>query len=206
MNATTRDDLARLRAIAEQGRSTPLLGGWHLVLWGCAMTSALLINWAVIARILPWPGWSLAISWFGIVLAAWIASTLLGRRQAGEPGACSVGNRVERAAWIAVGAFLSILSLALFARASLSGDPHAWDLFMMMSPVMFGAYAIALRVSAVAGDSAGTRPYVLVALAFAAATAFLIGDPAQYLVAAAGVALVTIPAGLGHVAAARRAD
>jgi hypothetical protein len=169
------------------------------------MALALLINWAVMTRILAWPGWSLAISWFGIVLAAWTASTLIGRRQADEPGAWSVGNRVERAAWITVGAFLSVLSLAIFARASMSGDPRAWDLFMMMSPVTFGAYAIALRVSAVAGDSARARPYSIVALAFAAATAFLIGDEVQYLVAAAGVALVTIPAGLGHLAAARRA-
>ncbi len=205
MNASTQEDLARLRAIAEQGRSAPLLGGWHLILWGGAMALALLINWAVIERVLPLPGWSLAISWFGIVLAAWIASTLLGRRQAGEPGAWSVGNRVERAAWVTVGAFLSILSLALFARGMLSGDVRAWDLFMMMAPVTFGAYAIALRVSAVAGGSAGTRPCVLIALAFAAATAFLIGDRLQYLVAAAGIALVAIPAGLGHIAAARRA-
>jgi hypothetical protein len=205
MNASTQEDLARLRAIAEQGWSAPLLGGWHLIMWGGAMALALMINWAVIARILPLPGWSLAISWFGIVLAAWIASTLLGRRQVGEPGACSVGNRVERSAWVAVGAFLSILSLALFARAALSGDVRSWDLFMMMAPVTFGAYAIALRVSAVASGSEGVRLYVVVALAFAAATAFLIGDPIQYLVAAAGIALVTIPAGLGHLAAARRA-
>lgn len=205
MNASTQEDLARLRAIAEQGRSAPLLGGWHLILWGGAMALALLINWAVIVRMLPWPGWSLAISWFGIVIAAWAASVLIGRRKADEPGAWSVGNRVERAAWITVGAFLSILSLALFARAAFSADPRAWDLFAIMLPAMFGAYAIALRVSAVAGDSTGARPYVLIALACAAATAFLIGEPVQYLVAAAGVALVTIPAGLGHLAAVGRA-
>lgn len=206
MNASSQNDLSRLRAIAEQGRSAPLLGGWHLILWGGAMTLALLINWAMLRDLLSWPDFALAISWFGIVFAAWGGSILLGRRQAGTPGAYSVGNQVERAAWTTAGAFLLILAVALFIRASLSGDPGSWSLFTIMSPVTFGAYAVALHTSAVAGNSDTARPYVLIALAFAAATAFLIGNPVQYLVAAAGMALITIPCGLGHLSAARRAD
>jgi hypothetical protein len=206
MNAPTQDDLARLRAIAEEGRSAPLLGGWHLILWGGAMTLALLINWGVVRQILPWPDYALSISWFGIVLAAWTGSLLLGRRQTGTPGALSVGNQVERAVWTTAGAFLLTLSLALFVRASFSGDAGAWSLMAVMSPVMFGVYAVALHASAVAGNSRTAKPYVLVSLAFAAVTAFLIGNPLQYLVAAGGIALVSILPGLGHLAAARRAD
>ena len=205
MNASAQEDLSRLRAIAEEGRSAPLLGGWHLILWGCAIALALLINWAVIERVLPWPAWSLAVSWFGIVLAAWAGSALLGLRQAGEPGAVSVGNRVERAAWTTAGYFLSVLSLAIFARASLGDDSADWELFAIMPPVTFGAYAVALRTSAVAAGARTATLYVAIALAFTALTAFLIGNPAQYLAAAAGLLLVSIPAGLGHLAAARRA-
>lgn len=206
MNASTDEELARLRAIAEEGRSAPLLGGSHLILWGCAMTIALLINWAVIERILPWPGWSLAISWFGIVLAAWAASILIGRSKAGSPGAFSIGNRVEHAVWTTAGAFLFVLALALFVRAWLSADSAAWALFALMPPVTLGAYAVALRASAVAGHSRTADPYILVALAFVAATAFLIGDDRQYLVAAAGVFIVSIPPGLAQLRAASRAD
>jgi hypothetical protein len=208
MDASTREDLSRLREIAEQGRRMPLLGGWHLILWGGAMTLALLINWAVEERILAWPGWSLAISWFGIVLLAWAGSALLGRRKAGDPGASSVGNQVERAAWTTAGAFLLILALALLARAALGGGGRGdWASFGLMPPATFGAYAIALQASAVAagGASGSARPYVLVSLAFAAATALLIGQPAQHLAAAAGIALVAFPAGLGHIRASRRA-
>ncbi|HEX8215890.1 MAG TPA: hypothetical protein VF577_00370 [Allosphingosinicella sp.] len=205
MNASAHDELSRLRAIAEEGRHAPLLGGWHLILWGGAMTLALLVNWAVVERLLPWPGWSLAISWFGIVLVAWAASALIGRSKAGAPGAASVGNRVERAAWTTAGYFLLLLSLALFVRASLGGDRSDWDLFAIMPPATFGAYAVALHASAVAAGGAGGRLYVLVSLAFVGLTAFLIGEPLQYLAAAAGIFLVSIPAGLGHLAAARRA-
>lgn len=203
MNASAHDELSRLRAIAEQGRSAPLLGGWHLILWGGAMALALLINWAVVARVLPWPQWSLAISWFGIVLAAWAASIAIGRSKAGEPGAASVGNRVERAAWTTAGFFLLVLSLALFVRGTVAGDPAAWNMFAAMPPATFGAYAIALHASAVAAGGSG-RLYVPLSLAFVGLTAFLIGDPLQYLAAAAGIALVSIPAGIGHLAAARR--
>ena len=204
MNAPSPDDLSRLRAIAEECRRTPLLGGWHLILWGCAMSLALLIDWAVLRRILPLPGEALAISWFGIVAAAWAGSILLGRSKASEPGAFSVGNRVERAVWMTAGAFLFVLSAALVGRASLGGERADWSLLAIMSPAMFGAYAIALQASAVAGGT-GARPFVVVSLAFAAATGFMIGDPNQSLLAAAGVALVSIPAGLRHLSAARRA-
>jgi hypothetical protein len=200
------DDLSRLRAIAEEGRSAPLLGGGQLILWGGAMTLALLINWAVDRHVLPWPDYALGISWFGIVFAAWGGSFLIERRKAGRSGAGSVGNQVERAVWTTAGLFLFLLAVALLLRASLSGDARAWSLFAVMPPVTFGAYAIALHAGAVAGNSRTARPYVPVALALAAATAFLIGDPAQYLVAAAGVALVTIPPGIGHLGAARRTD
>lgn len=207
MDAPTHEDLSRLRAIAEEGRAVPLLGGWHLILWGAAMTLALLVHWAVLRDILPWPDYTLSFSWFGIAGAAWLGSVLIGRAQAGEPGACSVGNQVERVAWMTVGAFLSLLAIALFARASLSADRAAWGLFAMLPPVTFGAYAVALHVSAVAAAaSSAARPFVFLALAFAAATAFLIGDAAQYLAAAAGMALVTVPPGLAQLAAARRPD
>lgn len=201
----SQEDLARLRAIAEEGRNAPLLGGWHLILWGGAIATALMVNWAVDERILLWPGWSLAISWSGIVLAAWIGTALLGRREAGKPGEFTIGNKVERAAWVTAGLFLVTLAAALFIRAMVSGEPRAWEIFEIMSPASFGAYAIALNASASAANAGGDRAYALLSLGFAAATAFLIGNTAQYPVAAAGVALVTIPTGLRHLRAERRA-
>jgi len=198
------EELARLRAIAEEGRASPLLGGRHLILWGAAMTIALLINWAVVERILPWPGYSLAISWFGIVFAGWVGSLLLGRREAGKPGEFTIGNRIERAVWTSVGIFMTLLAVGLFARASLAGEPAAWALFGIMAPVGFGAYAIALAATAAATGSG--RLHVWLSLGFAIATTVLIGEPAQYLVAAAGVALVTISSGVRELRAERRPE
>lgn len=204
MDQSGTEDLSRLRAIAEEGRAAPLLGGWHLILWGGAVGLALLINWAVAARLLPWPGWSLAISWFGIAGLAWAASFAIGRHRFDSRGAHTVGNRVERAVWIAAGYFLMVLALALLAHGLLSADPTAWELYALMPPVAFGAYAIALEASAVAAGNGSMRPNVLLSLAFAAATTLLIGEAEQSLVAAAGIALVAIPTGVRQLRDERR--
>lgn len=201
----SQEELARLRAIAEEGRHAPLLGGWHMILWGVAMTAALLINWGVIERYLPWPGYSLAFSWFGIAALAWIASAALARREGKRRGACTIGNRIERTVWILAGGFLSILALAIFLRALLVGDPGGWDLFQMMPPVAFGAYAIAIGASATAGHDRGALPYAWLALAFCAATTLLAGTTEQYLAAAGGLALVSTACGLRQVRAEARA-
>jgi hypothetical protein len=200
------EELARLRNIAEEGRAAPLLGGWHLILWGAAMAVALLINFAVVERHLPWPGYSLAFSWFGLATLAWIGSFLLGRRKPDQPGAFTIGNRVERMVWVVAGGFLSILAIALFLRAMLIGDPEAFRLFEVMPPVAFGAYAVAIGASSTAARDRGAQLYVLASLLLAAATALLIGDSAQYPVAAAGIALVSIGYGLRQLRAERRAD
>jgi hypothetical protein len=206
MEASPQEDLSRLRAIAEEGRNAPLLGGWHMILWGVAIALALLVNWAVVERLLPWPGQAIGISWFTIVLAAWAGSVLLGRSQAARRGAATVGNRVERAVWVTAGAFLAILAIALFVRAALRDDSGGWVWFAVMQPVTFGVYAVALNASAVAGNSKAGRPFVLLSLALAATTALLIGEPVQYLVASAGVALVLVAHGIRQLAAERRAE
>ena len=205
MTDISHEELARLRAIAEEGRTAPLLGGWHLVLWGAAMSAALLINWAVVERHLPWPSASLAISWFGLAALAWIGSFLLGRRGEDRPGAFGIGNRVARSVWIIAGGFLSLFAVALFVRAILVGGAEAFRLFEVMPPVAFGAYAVAIGASATAAHDRGARAFVLASLLLAAATALLIGDAAQYPVAAAGVAFVSIGCGLRQLRAERRA-
>lgn len=201
----TGDDLVRLRTIAEEGRHAPLLGGWHLILWGVAMTIALLINWAVLERHLPWPGYSLAISWFGLVILAWIGSALIHARQEGLPGALSVGNQVARTVWLFAGGFLLVLSLGLFARGMALGGADAWGLYAVMPPVGFGVYAIAISASGMAAADARARVYAWLSLGFAAITAVLIGRSLLYPATAAGVLLISIGWGTHQLRSARHA-
>ncbi len=201
---SSHDDLARLRAIAEEGRRAPLLGGAHLILWGSVVSAALLFNWAVDMRLLPLPPYSLAFSWFGLVFLGWLASRLIAQRQAGTNGAFAIGNRIENLVWAWAGAMLTVLAVALFVRGLLSQGASGWALFAIMSPISFGTYAVAIGVSGAVAEDRGAAVFALLALAFAAATTLLIGRPEQLPVAAVGVILVTIPSGIRQLARARR--
>jgi hypothetical protein len=157
-----------------------------------------------VERLLPLPPYTLAFTWFGLTAAAGVGSSLIGRRHQGRPGAEAIGNKVERTVWGWAGAFLTTIAVALFVRAALGGGNEAWALFQIMSPVGFGAYAVALGTTAIASGDRGVLPYAFLSLAFAAATTILIGSPHQFLVAAAGVLLVMILCGARHLRLARQ--
>lgn len=205
MTTIPHEDLARLRAIAEEGRRAPLLGGWHFILWGVTLSVAMLFNWAVDMRLVPLPPYSLAFSWFGLIFLAWLASSLIARAKTAERGAFAIGNRVECVVWTWAGAMLTVLAVALLVRALVLGGASGWALFAIMPPVSFGAYAVAIGVTAAVAQDRGASAFAFLSLAFAAATALLIGRPEQLPVAAAGVVLVSIPSGLRQLASARRA-
>lgn len=193
------EDFARLRAIAEEGRQRPLLGGGSLLIWGLAIAVANLFNWAVVARLLSLPGWTISLGWFAIMGGAALIAGRSQAREASKGDALSTGNRVSHAVWVMGGAFLATLALGLFAFASWAarnGDGDAWLLFSVMPPVVFGVYGIALAATAVAGDAPWLRAYAWAAFAFTIATAILIGQAEQLLLAAVGAVAVSVLPGL----------
>lgn len=198
------EDLARLRAIAEEGRRSPLLGGRYLIVWGALIALAALINWAMVTGLLDWPPYALAISWFGLMAAGWVVSTLFGRGQAQRPGPMTTGNKVEYTVWMTLGLFLGALAASIFLYMQL-GDPATLDeragFFAMMAPVGFGTYAIALNASAVAGDEPRLKPFVGLSIAFAVATVLMLGQGIQLLTMAAGLIAVSVIPGAMLVAA-----
>ncbi len=205
----TGEDLSRLREIAEEGRRSPLVGGRHLIVWGSIIALAALTNWAIVARVLEWPGYALAIVWFGLLGIGWIASTVLGSREARKNPAMTTGNRVERTVWITLGAFLSSLALSLFVYTLLGEAGEATErakLFAMMAPVGFGAYAMALNASAIAGDEPRLKPFVVISLALAVMSVLLLEQPTQLLVMAAGLIVVSVIPGFMLVRAENARD
>lgn len=192
-------DLARLRSIAEQGRRLPLLGGRQLILWGTAVASATLVHGAMAAGWLGLPPAAIAILWFGVIGATLLVARLpaFGGRQA---AAVDLANRIEWAVWQAGGLFLIVAAAAIFAYGNLelarSGSAAGFRLFALMPPVTFGVYAIAMRVSAEVAAIPALKGYAALAIACAAATILLIGSAAQLIVAALGLAAVSVLPGL----------
>ncbi|NNC72621.1 MAG: hypothetical protein HKN78_07050 [Sphingomonadaceae bacterium] len=206
MNTPAPDDLSRLRAIAEEGREAPLLGGTHLVMWGCLVALAAALHWGVASRLLEWPAWSLAVIWFGLMGLGGVLSSVLGRGIDCAPAAPTIGNRVERTVWITTGAVFATIAIALFVYGNIEQTEAAFAYYAMMPPITFGAYAVALNTSAVAGAARRLVPFAVLSLALAAVTVLMIGDPAQYLVVAAGALLVSVVPGFLQLRAEKAGD
>lgn len=192
-------DLARLRAIAEEGRRRPLLGGPALVAWGSAIAAAALFTWSVLARVITLPGWAISLTWFVLMGGAAVLSGRWQRREVTSDAALSVANRVSRLVWQMAGAFLGTLSIGLTIHAAYltrAGGDAPWAMLSVMAPVTFGVFGIALAATAVAGDARWLLRYAWGSLALTVVTAVLLGQMWQHLVMAAGAVLVGVLPGL----------
>jgi hypothetical protein len=187
-------DLARLRAIAEEGRRMPLLGGRHLILWGSVVALASALHGAVVSQFVPLPMISIAFIWFGLTgLANFISRSF-------KMGAAhkhnDVANRVERSVWQIGGAVLWLTPIGILAAANLplqqTGKPFFYLLFATMPSLTFGVYAIALRVAAEVSDIAALRRYALLSLAFVPICLMLVGSVWQFVAMSIGILLVSI--------------
>lgn len=192
-------DLARLRAIAEEGRQRPLLGGRSLVIWGVAIALAALGSGAVAARLLPLPYMAITLIWFGLMAGAAILSGMA-RRRSPLGSATSLANRVEGAVWQVGGLFLFTLALILtgvaFFAAAAGGGHQAWAILSIMAPVTFGVFAVALAATATAGEVPWLRRFAWASLGFSAASAGMIGNVWQYAFMALGALVVGVWPGL----------
>ncbi len=115
---TLEDDLAFLRAIAEQGRATAVFSGAYLVLWGVLVSGAYFNNWLVASGLWQGGGAAIGTGYTVMGVAGWIGSTILGFRERRTTGVRAVGDRIYTAVFVAAGLALTIFSIgATFSPA-----------------------------------------------------------------------------------------
>jgi hypothetical protein len=196
MTQDTLADLARLRAIAEEGRRMPLLGGRHLILWGSVVALASLFHGAIVAKILPLPAISIAVTWFGLMGTAAIVGRSAAFRKRKPSQALDVGNRLERGVWQVGGTFFGLISVGVFLRGlvhqQLTGDASLFMLFELMPAITFGVYAIILRAAAEASGIKQLKHYSWASLALVIVTIVLIHHPLQFVATAIGIFGVSV--------------
>jgi hypothetical protein len=198
LNDALAGEVAYVKALAEEGRNAPLVGGILYVIWGVAIAAAALATWAsaIGAITLPFVGglWF----WVASFVIGWLASFILGAKSLSKPGALTVGNKTARAAWIAVGVFMSVFWIAamLFRGRLASAGFEPRFLFGLMFPVAFGLYGIAFFATAVAARLDWMRGFAIASWIFSVASLFFIGDARQFLAGAAGSLLCAALPGL----------
>lgn len=196
--ADLQDDLAYVRALAEEGRNTPLVNGLFYVIWGGLIGSAALIVYANVLGLINlgrlggvWP-------WVAAGSLGWILSLWLGRQAGGKPGASTIGNRTAQSVWFSVGIFITIFWITLiivhdnFTAAGL----QPYFLFELMFPVAFGLYGIAFYATATAARAEWLRWFAFAAWGFSVLSLFFISSPHQLLIGALGTIVCALLPGL----------
>lgn len=191
-----RDDLAYMRALADEGRRTPLLGGSILIAAGLIYAPAALAHWAVLAGVLDVERTVLNVIWGVAVAGFLIALFVLKARLGGKPGAWSMANKVSGAAWGGLGGASFAIGLSLFAAVYRTGD---WIFMSLFPPVILALYGTAWIVGAALSDRAWMKWVAVASFAAAAVSGLLIGTTEQYLFYAAAMFLLSTPPGLAMV-------
>jgi hypothetical protein len=187
-----RDDLSYMKALAEEGRRTPLLGGSVLVAAGLIYGVASLAHWAILAEVVQVHRAVLSIVW-GVAVLAFLGTMIaLKRRMAGTPGAFAANNKAYSIAWSGLGGATGGIAFALIIASVRMNDAVFMGLF---PPVILSVYGGAWLIAAGLSDRAWPRYVGLGAIAAALLTAWMIGETGQWLVYALGFILFAIVPG-----------
>lgn len=188
-----RDDIAYMRAMAEEGRKAPLLGASILISAGLIFSAASLIAWAgqtgtagVTVEASNW-------IWLGSMILFVVALTVLSRRLGGKPGIMSPVNRAAGTAWMGVGLAIFVLALSM---AIITWRFQSGEVMAIFPSLIFALYGSGWAVSAAMSDKKWLWWVTIGAWVGAPLIALLTGDPAQYLVYAAGLLLLTVLPGV----------
>lgn len=187
-----RDDIAFIKALAQEGRQAPLLGGSVLVLAGSVFGVASLGHWAIEAGVLVAPQWVFAAMWGVATLIFMVGLFVLNARIDRRPGASSSVNKASGAAWAAVGGAIFTLALAgMIAGQRLDMLPFMAAYFPSLIIALYGTGWL---VSGEMASKSWIKFLAFAAFGFSVLLAFAAGDPLQYLLYAAALfALAFVP-------------
>lgn len=181
-----RDDLAFMRALAQEGRRTPLLGGGVFVAAGGIFGLASLAHWAVASGVVAASGLALMLIWTAAAVVYLTVLTVLLRGRMRRPGALSPGNRATGAAWSALGMTIFAFAVILALAAWRLQQPQILDVF---APLILGLYGAGWLIASAMSERGWLKLTALGTYFAALAAAWLVGRPEQYLVFAAALVL-----------------
>jgi hypothetical protein len=186
------EDLAYVRALAEEGRHAPLIGGGFLVFFGVSLAIAYSLQWALLSDVFgQTDGIAYAFLWGGYGVVAALGGLLLRPRVRTLPGAASIVNRVDRAVWQCVSLAILVIVAGCIARMIIAHDDYAPNAIMASA---FSLYGVALGVTATISNQSWLRIFAWLSFAASAALWLFMNETWTYLLAAgASVAVLILP-------------
>jgi len=197
-NSDLAGEIAYVKALAEEGRNAPLVGGALYVIWGGVIACASFLTYLRIIDVVKLEFVGDLAFWIAAMAIGWGASFFYGRNKGLKPGAFTIGNRTATAAWFAVGVYVSIFwGATLLFRSHFSAvGVDAGVIFGMMFPIAFGLYGVAFYATAVAARLDWMRGFAIAAWIFSLAALYFLEDARHFLVGAAGSLVCAVLPGL----------
>ncbi|MBX9746785.1 MAG: hypothetical protein K2X34_07780 [Hyphomonadaceae bacterium] len=187
-------DLAYARAIAEEGRHAPLLGGSYLLFWGVLNALAFSAHWAVLAgHLSAFGNAGYAYVWIAYGLVAGVGMLILRARTRDKPGLTTIGARAERAVWSGAGIALMAIVIGSIARMILTQDTTAPNAIFGAA---FAIYGAALFATAMLSEQGWLKRFAWLSAGVALTLCLFANDDWAYLYAAIGSLLALAWPGL----------
>jgi len=187
-----KDDIAFMRALAQEGSTTPLLFGRVMVAAGLVFGAGAVGHWLIVSGVLRVPSpWFLTLNWLatGLVFAAIFIRVMRHARK--QPGFGAGLNKAVGAAWTGVGFAIFTMWLGMTAIGAVTGD---WQVMNMFPVLIFALYGAAWYVAGQLGGKGWIKVLAFASFAAAVAMGALTGNPYQMLgYAACLVLLATVP-------------
>lgn len=188
-----RDDIAFIKALAQEGRRAPLLGGAILMLAGGVFGLASIGHWAVAAGVLAVDASAYAILWITAMAVFFVGLMVLSARINRMPGASAAVNRASSAAWAAVGGAVFTLAVAL---SVISYKLQSAVIGVAFPSLILALYGTGWLVSGEMAEKRWIKWLAFASFGFAVAVAFAAGDPVQYLIYAVALVFLAFVPGL----------
>ena len=187
------DDIAYMKALAQEGRQAPLLGGSILIAASLIFGLASIVAYGIDSGILAVPPVVHAYLWGGAMLAFFGVLIVQIRRCDRKPGAQSAANRASGAGWMGVGlgVFVMSLSMAVIGWKTQSTIPS-----LIFPSLIFALYGSGWAVSATMSDQKWQWKLAIACWIAAPLIAFLTGSPLMWLGYAAGLFLFALLPGV----------
>jgi hypothetical protein len=188
------EDLAYVRALAEEGKHAPLLGGAFLVFWGALNTAAYLAHWAIGADFISFAGDAdYAALWALYGVTAGVGSFVLSARLNDKPGTSAIGVRAERAIWAATAIGIGAIAVGAIIRMAIERDFLAPN---TIPPAALAFCGAALIATAALSGQKWLGGFGVVSMLAALAVGAFANAPGIYLCSAAFSAATLIVPGL----------
>lgn len=178
------DDIAYMKALAQEGHRAPLLGGSVLIAAGLVFGLTSLVHYGIESGLIDLPPVAYAVLWGGAMLIFFAVLIVQARRFGTKPGAQSAANRAAGAGWMGVGLGIFVMSLSM---AVISWKVQSPIPSLIFPSLIFALYGSGWAVSATMSDQKWQWRLAIACWIAAPLIALLTGSALMWLAYAAGL-------------------